>query len=190
MDFSLTDDQRAVLLRRSAMYDGRWKGAAANAEKGRARRREYQREGARRAMTASPAYAAGCMLFWAEGDKCRNSVRISNSDPTLLAYFVDFLRNEFQVRDDKIVVACNVFEDHVERLREVEGFWLRTLGLPPTSLRKSVVNRYSKYSQKKRQNLPYGTCRVAVHSTEIVQMLYGSIQQLGGFEREEWLDLR
>ena len=51
------------------------------------------------------------------------------------------------------------------------------------------MNRYSKYSQKKRTNkLPYGTARVTVNDTRIVQMIYGSIQELGGFDRPEWLD--
>jgi len=72
---------------------------------------------------------------------------------------------------------------------EIEDFWLTTLGLPRTCLRKSIVNTYSKYSQKKRKNkLPYGTCALVVHSTEIVQTIYGSIQEYGGFGRPEWLD--
>jgi hypothetical protein len=50
------------------------------------------------------------------------------------------------------------------------------------------VNVYSKHSQKKRRNkLPYGTVRVCVHSTAIVQSIYGAIQEYGGFERPEWL---
>jgi len=48
---------------------------------------------------------------------------------------------------------------------------------------------YSKYSEKKRANkLPYGTCELCVHSTELVQTIYGSIQEYGGFDRPEWLD--
>jgi hypothetical protein len=55
---------------------------------------------------------------------------------------------------------------------------------------KSFVNRYSRHSQKKRRNkLPYGTCRIAVHSTEIAQTIYGLIQELAGFDRPEWVDL-
>lgn len=51
------------------------------------------------------------------------------------------------------------------------------------------MNVYSKYSEKKRKNkLPYGTCEVSVCSTRIVQTIYGSIQEYGGFERPEWLD--
>ena len=68
-------------------------------------------------------------------------------------------------------------------------YWLDAAGLPTSSLRRSRVNSYSKYSQKKRTNkLPYGTAALRVHSTRIVQTIYGSIQELGGFERADWLD--
>jgi hypothetical protein len=33
----------------------------------------------------------------------------------------------------------------------------------------------------------YGTCRLVVHRTRVVQSLYGSIQEYGRFERPEWL---
>src|SRR5690242_6234167 len=60
------------------------------------------------------------------------------------------------------------------------------LELPPTSVRRSIVNCYSKYSQKKRTNkLPYGTCELVVHSTEIVETIYGSIQELA---RSGWTE--
>ena len=40
------------------------------------------------------------------------------------------------------------------------------------------MNVYSKYSQKKRQNrLPYGTVRICVHSTRLVQHIYGALQE-------------
>jgi hypothetical protein len=72
---------------------------------------------------------------------------------------------------------------------EIEQFWLNTVGVRAGCLCKSIVNRYSKYSKKLRKNrLPYGTCRLVVHSTEIVQTIYGSIQEYGSFERPEWLD--
>jgi hypothetical protein len=50
------------------------------------------------------------------------------------------------------------------------------------------VNVYSRASKRKRINkLPYGTCRLAVCRTEIIQTIYGSIQELAGFECGEWL---
>ena len=52
-----------------------------------------------------------------------------------------------------------------------------------------MVNRYSRSSQRKRKRrLPYGTCKLVVDRAEIVQAIYGSIQEFGAFNRPEWLD--
>ena len=129
------------------------------------------------------------MLHWAEGSKARNSVQLINADPEVLVFFARFLREHFNVQDEQMRVTCNLFADHAERQQEIEDRWLERLVLPRTCLCKTSVNRYSKYSQKKRTNkLPYGTCSLRVHSTRIVQTIYGSIQEYGGFDRPEWLD--
>jgi hypothetical protein len=129
------------------------------------------------------------MLFWAEGSRSRNSVRFTNSDPAMVRVFVNFLRQCFEVPNVAFRVDCNLYADHIEPKRGIERFWLETLGLPSTCLRKTIVNVYSNYSKRKRKNkLPYGTCRVTVDSTAIVQSIYGSIQEYGGFDRPEWLD--
>jgi hypothetical protein len=107
----------------------------------------------------------------------------------LLAFFALFLRRHFDVQDREFSVYCNLFADHVARQAEIEQFWLSTLRLAATSLRKSTINTYSKYSEKKRTNkLPNGTCKLVVHRTWIVQTIYGSVQEYGGFDRPAWLD--
>ena len=90
------------------------------------------------------------MLYWAEGSKMRNSVQFVNSDPAMVRYFVRFIRMQYGVPDDGFRLDCNLFTDHIERQHEIEQFWLDTLALPTSCLRKSTVNVYSKYSQKKR----------------------------------------
>jgi hypothetical protein len=134
-------------------------------------------------------HAAGCMLYWAEGEKNRNRVALSNSDPHVARVFLTFVRAYFAVANEDVRISVNLFADHLERQQEIEQFWLDLLELPRSCLTKSAVNVYSKYSKRKRVNvLPYGTCRVSVHSTAIVQHIYGAIQEYGGFEQPEWLD--
>lgn len=131
---------------------------------------------------------AGCMLYWAEGSRSRNAIHFVNSDPAMILFFAGFLRTHFQVPDERMRIRCNLFAEYPGRQEEVEQFWLDLLGLPETCLCKSAVNIYSKYSKKKRRNkLPYGTCRIAVNDTQIVQHVYGAIQEYAGFEREEWV---
>jgi len=158
-------------------------------ERARVVRAGYQDEGRRLAHERDASYAAGCMLYWAEGAKARNSLKVINADPDVLVFFARFLRKHFGVPDDKMRVFCNLFADHVDHQTEIENFWLARLQLPRTCLRKTMVNAYSKYSQKKRKNrLPYGTTALVVNSTQILQTIYGSIQEYAGFERPEWLD--
>lgn len=182
-DIDLTQQQRDALVERARLLRNRSRSAHF-----RARRLAFQEEGRALARRGDPGHATGCMLYWAEGSKSRNAVQFVNSDPAMVRYFVDFLRTYYGVRHEEFRLDCNLFADHIERQREIETFWLDTLGLTAWSLRKSTVNVYSKYSQKKRQNkLPYGTVRVCVHSTRVVQSIYGAIQEYGGFERPQWL---
>jgi AcrR family transcriptional regulator len=188
-DVPLTDAQRARLQAANPRYGGQNAGAATNARRARVARSAWQEEGRELARARGSDFAAGCMLYWAEGSKTRNVAQLSNSDPEVVRFFVDFLRRHFDVPDRDIRVTCNLFADHLPDQERIEQFWLDVLQLPPECLRKSIVNVYSKYSQKKRKNmLPYGTCRVSVHRTRLIQTIYGAIQEYGGFERPEWLD--
>ena len=187
----LTDAQHAALQARNGLHERQRLARAAMAAKARARRAAAQQGGRQRARSLGYRYAAGCMLFWAEGSRQRNKVVFTNSDPAMARFFVEFIREFFDISSDRLRLTCNLFADHEARQQEIENFWLRTLGLPRSCLCKSTVNHYSRYSQKKRRNkLPYGTCRIVVHSTEIAQTIYGSIQELAGFDRPEWLDMR
>jgi transcriptional regulator with XRE-family HTH domain len=186
-DVELSEEQRAILVARA--YNGHVKGRTINSALRRDVRVLAQEEGRQLAGRGEPMHVAGCMLYWAEGSRSRNQVRFTNSDPEMVRFFSRFLRTYFYLRDADIRVTCNLFADHVERQREIEQFWLDVVGLPATSLRKSTVNTYSKYSKKKRQNkLPYGTCRLTVNRTRIVQSIYGSIQEYAGFDRPAWLE--
>jgi hypothetical protein len=148
-----------------------------------------QEEGRQIADRREALHVAGCMLYWAEGAKHRNQIRFTNSDPEMARLFVRFLRTYFNLTAENIRMTCNLFADHLDHQHQIERFWLDTLQLPPSSLCKSTVNVYSKYSKKKRLNkLPYGTCRVVVSRTRVVQSIFGSIQEYAGFERPAWLE--
>jgi transposase-like protein len=186
-DVELTEEQQTTLQMQA--FNGHVKGRAIHSAVRRSARVLAQEEGRQLAERREALHVAGCMLYWAEGAKDRNQIRFTNSDPEMARFFVKFLRTYFNLEDENIKITCNLFADHLERQREIERFWLETLGLPASSLCKSTINIYSKYSKKKRMNkLPYGTCRVVVSRTRIVQSIFGSIQEYAGFERPVWLE--
>jgi transcriptional regulator with XRE-family HTH domain len=188
-DIVLTPEQLDALRLRNPALNGQLAGQRVRAALARDRRLRAQAEGRQAAHRREPLHAAGCMLFWAEGSRDRNAVKFSNSDPAMMAFFIHFLRAYFEIAQSRFRVWCNLHADHAVRQRAVEDLWLQTLNLPRDCLTKSTVNVYSRATRRKRTNmLPYGTCRLTVHDTAVVQHIYGAIQEYAGFEREEWLD--
>jgi transcriptional regulator with XRE-family HTH domain len=188
-DIELTPQQEAALKAKNPAYNRQLSGWRQNAAKHRANRVAAQESGRTLARRSEPLHLAGCMLYWAEGSKRRNQLCFSNSDPEMVRFFVVFLKTYFDIRDTDIRITCHLFADHIAHQREVEQFWLNEAGLPGESLRKSVVNVYSRSSKRKRINkLPYGTCQVVVSRTWVLQSILGSIQEYAGFEREAWLE--
>ena len=188
-DIELTPAQERELRRRKPAYNRQLSGTAKQAANRRAERIAYQEAGRRLALQRDSSHVAGCMLYWAEGEKDRNALRFYNSDPEMVRFFVFFLKTYVDLRDEEIKITCNLFADHIQRQHEIEQFWLDVAQLSKRSLCKSYVNVYSRHSKKKRTNrLPYGTVRVTVCRTRVVQSIFGSIQEYAGFEREAWLE--
>src|SRR3954464_5698118 len=49
----------------------------------RTKREQYQMLGRTHAREHDPLHLAGCMLYWAEGSKFKNTLEFSNSDPAM-----------------------------------------------------------------------------------------------------------
>ena len=128
------------------------------------------------------------MLYWAEGHRNRNQVLFTNSDADMLMLFRNFLRDCYAIADEQIALNVNVHLGNGLTLAEVESWWINRLVLPRTCLRKAIVNRPSRASQRKRRTLPYGTVRLTVSSTFVVQSIFGAIQAYAGIDRPAWLD--
>lgn len=151
------------------------------------KRLEYQEEG--RQKIKDPRYISISMLYWGEGDKSKNTAGLSNSNPYMLILFIDFLKRYYKCRDEDIRIKINARLNNGICKKEIEKYWLNKLCLPKSCLTKTTLNRHSHFSQKKKVGkLPYGTCRVQVYNTRIVQNIYGAIQEYGNFYEETWIN--
>jgi transposase-like protein len=155
----------------------------------RARRIAYQEEGRRRARQGDLLHQAGCMLYWAEGAKERNTVALANSDVAMVRLFVDFLRTSLRIPPERLTLRLNVYTGNGLSIAEIEQHWLSALGLNRSCLRGHVIDHFpTSSSGAKKNRLPYGVCKLALYDTRIVQHIYGAIQEYGGFEEPRWLD--
>jgi transcriptional regulator with XRE-family HTH domain len=189
-DIELTVDQQAALLAKNPARNGQLLGMKVRRERCRDRRIVAQQHGRELMRRGHPTFVAGCMLYWAEGSKSRNAAQLVNADADLIQAFLGFLRQAYDVPDERVAFSVNCFLGNGLSLEEIQSWWLTRLDLPAGCLRKAVVNRPSPASKHRKGHvLPYGTARITVHSTFIVQSIYGAIQEYAGIDRPEWLDL-
>jgi transcriptional regulator with XRE-family HTH domain len=189
-DIELTAEQEATLLAGNPALNGQLLGMRVWRERCRERRVTAQEYGRALARQGDPVHRGGCMLYWAEGSKSRNALQIANADSGLLETFLDFLRACYAVPDAAVAFSVNCFLGNGLTLEQIQHWWLGRLKLPRTCLRRAVVNRPSSASKRRKGNvLPYGTGRLTVYSTDVIQSIYGAIQEYAGIERPDWLDL-
>jgi hypothetical protein len=186
-DIVLTEEQKAALHIQHYAYWAQIRGAHTNAIKGHERRVIYQEEGRQKAREGDPLHLAGCMLYWGEGSKSKNELGLGNSDADLLASYVRFLKESLCVDTSKIVIRVYCYLGNGLTEYEIEDYWLSKLNLPRENLRKTITNLQPKSSQQKGRKLKYGTCKVSVYDTQLLQHVFGAIQEYAGIEKPEWL---
>jgi transcriptional regulator with XRE-family HTH domain len=188
-DIELTREQHAALRALNPIYNNQQLGQEARRVSARAARLEAQDHGREFARRLDPLHIQGCMLYWGEGAKDRNHAAVANSDPEVLRLYVRFLRRCYEMPVEKMALGVNLHLGNGLTAGDIVDWWLRELELPACCARTPVVARPSRASKFRRGHiLRYGTARLTVHSTFVVQSIFGAIQEYGGFERPEWLD--
>lgn len=180
---TLTDDQKQKLLYRE-ITDER---VEAHSNVFKIRRLEYQKRGQLKIKKADPLYIAGCMLYWGEGTKNINNCQMVNSELPMMVIFKKFLQDFFNVSNSMISININAYTDFHTK-EKIQTYWLDGLQLELSSLKNCIWNQYPSSSKKKNiKKSEYGTCTLNVCRTEIVQEIFGAIQEFGNFTNEKWL---
>jgi len=186
-DIELSLAQRAALAAVNPSVVGHPAGAIARRAYALDQRRAWQEQGRAMARKGDALHRAGCFLYWAEGTKSRNVAALTNADADLLRVFRRFLAECYAVPDERLAFSVNCFLGNGLSLAEIEAYWLEVLDLPSMCLRASIVNRPSSASRRRGRTLVHGTGRLSVASTEVVQSIYGAIQEYADLDRPEWL---
>jgi hypothetical protein len=184
----LTKNQTLKLLKQNPatkQYNGIRITSDTNRKRAAAARLNYQHQGRRESYDFN-LHLAGCMLYWAEGTKSRNSVRFTNTDASMMVLFLKFIREIYGIANDKIVITCRSHVLSPYGLEEVEKYWTKTLGLTDKNLRKGSIE--TRIPKVKKVKYPYGICSISVNDTNLVQRIFGSIKKYAGISDDNlWL---
>ena len=106
----------------------------------------------------------------------------------MVLLFRRFLTDSLRIELEKILISLNVYTNNGLSIREIERYWLDLLDLPPSSVRKHMLNhRPTSSSGRAKNRLPYGVCTLRVHNAWMLQHIYGAIQEYADFEEPSWL---
>lgn len=186
-DIALTPEQKTHLSELNPILNRGLKGSIVHAQRCEQRRRQAQEDGRKKAGENNLLHAMGCMLYWGEGAKSSNDLRMVNSDLNMLVLFKRFLKDCYNVSDKDISLRVSCYRNSSISVEGIEQYWLTGLSLSRENLRKTTIDPISKYSKKKRKTLTYGTCSMVVHDVLVVQSIFGALQEYGQFTKESWL---
>lgn len=188
-DIVLTQEQIKKIMDDKHSSPGQFAGSKKNKEIFLKKRLEYQQQGRDKAKQKEPLHMAGCMLYWAEGTKSRNTCTFSNSDKDMMVLFKKFLTELFNIKDSDMALTIHCYDDLYSK-EQIEEYWTSSLNLSRSNLRKTQLN--NKPSSRKvddnRNKLPYGTAHLSISSTQIVQHIFGAIQEYANFSNPKWAE--
>ncbi|MBI2054651.1 MAG: hypothetical protein HYT39_00940 [Candidatus Sungbacteria bacterium] len=133
------------------------------------------------ALTSRELLLVGAALYWGEGTKNESgkyfpSLALANSDPSLIRFYMKFLKKVLDINREKIRASIHVHPNvDIEKAKQ---FWASITQLPKD--RFYIIRQVSRASKFRRPSraLPYGTATIKVNRRQIFFRVRGYIDGL------------
>ncbi len=121
-------------------------------------------------------FGLGLGLYWGEGNKANtHAVRLGNTDPQLIKWFIKFLSETYQIDKSKLRFGIQLFTD--TSARDAIKFWTKTLEISPQQFHKTVITKQGKPGTY-RKKLQYGVLTVYFSNIKLRDMIVHAITEL------------
>lgn len=180
-DIILSDEQKAILRPNYKSL------SEENKKRYYLQRQKWQEEGRQKAKEKDPFHIMGSILYWAEGRKTKNLCSVGNTDVNVLKTFVNFIRKYFRIKDEDFYMYVHCYLNNGISIDNVKKYWSNVLNIPEHRILRFIVLNGKVTSGKKKNIHPYGVCDVRLNRTDIVQHIFGAIQEYAGFINDEWI---
>lgn len=121
-------------------------------------------------------FGLGLGLFWGEGNKVNlNAVRLGNTDPALVKYFIVFLSKIYKIDMQKLRFGLQIFTDTSPEV--AKEFWCKELGILSSQFHKTVLTKQNKLGTYRRK-MQYGVLTVYFSNKRLRDMIVSAINEL------------
>ena len=104
-----------------------------------------------------PLWLAGVVLYWAEGAKTRNDLRLANADPRALRLFVDWV-HAFLDPYARFSLQLHLHEGNDDET--AQALWRGQTGLFEANYYKTFIKPQG--TGHRKNHLPHGVCTIKV----------------------------
>jgi hypothetical protein len=106
-------------------------------------------------LMTDPLWVAGAVLYWAEGAKTRNHLKMANADPRALRLFIQWIR-AYLDPDADFSLQLHLHEGNDES--EARSYWRAETGLTTANFHKTFIK--PKGTGHRKNHLRHGVCTV------------------------------
>jgi hypothetical protein len=103
------------------------------------------------------AWVAGTILYWAEGSKTRNQLRLANSDPRALRLFIEWTRR-FLDHEARFSIQLHLHEGNDESA--AREYWRHETGLFEANFHRTFIK--PRGTGHRKNHLGHGVCTIIV----------------------------
>lgn len=122
-------------------------------------------------------FVAGLFLYWGEGTKCRrDGLSISNSDPSVIKFFIRWLSKSLDVPKKRMRVGLHLYKD-MDINKEMD-FWSRTLKIPLSQFIRPYIKKTSSNRINHKGGFGHGTCNVRINSVPLAEKIFMTLKAI------------
>ncbi len=114
-------------------------------------------------------FGLGLGIYWGEGNKAnKNTVKIGNSNPSLIKIFMRFLKTFFRVKKKNLKFQLQIFSDI--NLEEAEEYWMNKLKISRVQMYKTIITKSGSLGTYRHKSL-YGVISLYYSNTKLRNIL-------------------
>lgn len=119
----------------------------------------------------------GLGLYWGEGTKSYNSaLSISNTDPSIIKFFILWMRRSLNVPKEKLKVHLHLYKDM--DIEKEAKFWEDVSGISRKQFIKPYIKESSARSINHKGGFGHGTCNIRIGDVKLSEKILMAIKTI------------
>lgn len=120
-------------------------------------------------------FVMGLGLYWGEGTKNQlDRLSISNTDPSIIKFFIFWLKEILKVAKNKMKVSLQLYNDM--NIEEEMSYWSTNLKIPLSQFNKPYVKITSREKISHKGGFSHGTCNIKIGDARLSEKILMSIK--------------